>query len=140
LKLVLTSALLGALFLISGCATQCEGICAQYNTCTFEAGERNRTVKVDCANFCGTVDAFNARAAAAGITGCDTAWRDHLTCWQGNMANVCDTENTDCDDTALAWEDCVTTYCEQVDATTDAYDPQCDSGGILIPSPFQSGF
>lgn len=140
MKLVLTSALLGALFLVSGCATQCEGVSAQYNTCTFEDGPNVRTVKVDGANFCGLVDAFNQRAAAAGITGCDQKWADHLKCWQGNMANICNIEDTTCDDSAVAWQDCVTDYCAAVAMDADAYDPQCDSGDILIPSPFQSGF
>jgi hypothetical protein len=140
LKLVLTSALLGALFLISGCATQCEGVCAQYNTCTFESGERHRTVQVDCANFCGTVDALNARAATENVTECGSLWKAHLDCWQGNMANICNIDDTTCDDSAVAWQDCVTDYCAAVAADANAYDPECDSGDILIPSPFQSGF
>jgi hypothetical protein len=140
LKLVLASALFGAFFLISGCATQCEGVCAQYNTCTFEAGPRNRTVKVDCANFCGQVDLFNQRAAAAGKTECAGLWKDHLTCWNGNMTNICNIEDVTCDDSAVAWQDCVTEYCTQLAMDPDAYDPECSDGDILIPSPFQSGF
>lgn len=147
MKLVLTSALLGALFLISGCATQCEGIAAQYNTCTFEEGPRHRTVQVDGANFCGMVDALNTRAAAAGTTGCADLWRTHLQCWQGNMANICNIDDVTCDDSAIAWETCVEGYCATVNADPDGYDPQCVGGfsflgfdNLSLPSPFQSGF
>ncbi|HEY8206105.1 MAG TPA: hypothetical protein VIG99_01400 [Myxococcaceae bacterium] len=140
MKLVLTSALFGALFLISGCATQCEGISAQYNTCTFEAGPRNRTVKVDGANFCLQVDMFNQRAAAHGTAGCADKWKAHLTCWNGNMANICNIEDVACDDSAAEWQQCVTDYCTALAMDPEAYDPECSDGDILIPSPFQSGF
>jgi hypothetical protein len=136
LKLVLISALFGALFLISGCATQCESVSAQYNTCKFT----ERGVQVDSQNFCGLIDAFNARAASAGVTGCDAKWTAHLQCWQQNIAEICNTDFKDCDQTGDDWETCVTAYCTQVANDPDGYDPQCDSGDILAPTPFHSGF
>lgn len=148
MKLVLTSALFGALFLISGCATQCESICASFNQCNVA----HRAVQVDCANYCGNVDALNARAAKANVGGCDAKWKDHLACWQKNVAKkvtdpndstkqvaaICDTTFADCDDTAIAWSDCVDAYCAGLSST--AYDPECSNGTNLIPSPFESGF
>jgi hypothetical protein len=136
LKLVLTSALLGALFLVSGCATQCESVGNAYNTCKLT----ERSVGVDSANFCGLVDAFNQRAAAAGVTGCDAKWTTHLQCWQQHISSICDTTFKDCDASAGDWEDCVTAYCAQIATDSSKYDPECDSGDILIPSPFHSDF
>jgi len=136
LKLVLTSALFGAFFLISGCATQCESVGNAYNTCKLT----ERAVGVDSANFCGLVDAFNQRAAAAGTTGCDAKWTAHIQCWQQNISKICDTTFDGCDTTATDWQDCVGAYCTAIAADPNKYDPECDSGDILIPSPFQSGF
>jgi len=142
LKLVLTSALFGAFFLMSGCATQCESVCAQYDNCSIET---QRSTRVDCPNFCGIVDAFNQRVAAAGITGCDQKWTAHLTCWQQNISKICDSTDTVCDASATDWQTCVTAYCDGL--TADQFDPECvgwqgtDAFGLLsIPSPFQSGF
>ena len=136
MKLVLTSALLGAFFLISGCATQCESIGAAYNTCKLS----ERSVQVDGANFCGLIDSFNQRAAANGQTGCDAKWTAHLACWQTNISKICDATFDGCDQTATDWQDCVGAYCLAIADDADKYDPQCDSGDILAPSPFQSGF
>jgi len=138
LKLVLTSALFGALFLVSGCGTQCESISRQYNACPIG----KRFIQIDTENFCGQVDAFNARAAAAGQQ-CTPLWTAHLACWQQHISSICDTNFADCDDSAIAWQDCVRTYCEAVPA--DKYEPECQGGEFLddplsLPSPFQSGF
>src|SRR5262249_17750627 len=112
LKLVLTSALLGAFFLISGCSTQCESVAAAFDTCSV----KERSFAVDGANFCGLIDAFNGRASRAGITGCDAKWTAHLTCWQQNVGKICDNTFDGCDQTATDWNDCVTAFCEQVNA------------------------
>jgi hypothetical protein len=133
LKLVLTSALFGALFLVSGCATQCESVCTPYTACKLS----ERSFSVDCANFCGMVDAFDKRATQAGVTGCDQKWTAHLQCWQKNLKSICDNTVTDCDQTASDWSDCVNQYCAGL--TADQYDPECDSGEALMFSPFQSG-
>jgi hypothetical protein len=134
LKLVLTSALIGALFLISGCGTQCDSVCAQFNTCKLDSNPPERFVYVDCANFCSGVDAVNQRAGGD----CKTQWTAHLTCWQQNRNEICNTDFDGCDETAADWATCVDTYCAGLAA--DEYDPACFDGAIVFISPFQSGF
>jgi hypothetical protein len=144
LKLVLMSALFGVLFLISGCATQCESVAAAYNSCELS----ERSVQVDTENFCGLVDAFNARAASGGAADCTQKWTAHLTCWQTNLAEICDNGFDGCDQSANDWQDCMIAYCDGL--TADQYDPQCQGteslfgedffGPLSVPSPFQSGF
>ena len=145
MKLVLTSALFGALFLISGCGTQCESVCAEYNTCQIDSDPPERFVHVDCANFCAGVDAANARSAQAGTAGCAQKWSAHMTCWQQNRTKICDNDPdtgggsaTDCDASAGEWEACIGAYCATLGA--DEYDPACFDGDIAFLSPFQSGF
>lgn len=134
MKLVLTSALLGALFLVSGCATQCESVSNAYNQCKLD----QRVVQVDAANFCGMVDALNQRAGG----NCGQLWTAHLQCWQQHISSICDRSFTDCDASATAWDDCVTTYCDNLPA--DKYDPECQGGegfgSLSLPSPFSSDF
>jgi hypothetical protein len=138
LKLVLTSALVGALFLISGCGTQCESVCAEFNSCAIDSNPPERFVQVDCANFCGGVDQVNARAASSGTAGCGQKWTAHLACWQTNRAEICNTDFDGCDDTAAEWATCVNDYCGTL--AEDEYDPACYGGEIVFSSPFQSGF
>lgn len=138
MKLVLTSALIGALFLVSGCGTQCESVCTQFNACEIDSNPPERFVQVDCANFCGGVDQLNARAARAGTAGCDAKWTAHLACWRTNSAKICDSDALDCDDSAAEWQTCIGTYCATL--ADEEYDPGCAGGDIVFLSPFQSGF
>jgi hypothetical protein len=123
---------------MSGCGTQCDSVCASFNTCKLDSNPPERFVAVDCANFCGFADALNARATKAGIAGCDQKWTAHLNCWQQNISKICDTDETACDQSAADWDDCIVSYCETLGP--DDYDPECDGGANLLTSPFQSGF
>jgi hypothetical protein len=142
LKLVLSSAVLGAVLLITGCGgTQCEQVCSQYDACTVA----QRSINVDCIDFCSNVDAVNARAAAAGFTGGSAAWTTHLNCWSSHISSICDTNFADCDQSALDWRLTVDPYCDQVIAQ-EKFDAACQGEfegfdtNVSVISPFQSGF
>ena len=92
---------------LSGCSTPCEGVCSSFNSCT--VAERDH--KVDCATFCGREQQFEQTAEKAGADTCKKEFDAHITCWQNNIANICDAENTKCEMSAQAWVDCVAKFC-----------------------------
>lgn len=151
MKLVLSSAVLAGVLLITGCGgTQCESICTQYNACTVA----ERSINVDCVDFCSSVDALNARAAAESVS-CAQLWTAHLNCWQQNVSNICDSSFADCDDEAAAWgggidtngnpTGCIDAYCDAKVAANE-FDKACQGAfegfntNLSLISPFQSGF
>jgi hypothetical protein len=140
LKLVFSFAVLAGVLVVSGCGgTQCEQVCNQYNACTVA----QRSINVDCIDFCGEVDALNARAQASGVTGCAAKWTTHLTCWRTNASSVCDEAATACDASALDWKTCVVPYCDQTvadgkfDRACQGEFEGCDTT-LSLESPFQS--
>jgi len=140
LKLVFSFAVLAGVLVVSGCGgTQCEQLCTQYNACTVA----QRSTNVDCIDFCSEVDAVNARAQAKGVSGCDAKWTEHLACWNRNVSSICNDQATDCDQSALDWQTCVASYCDQVIAE-EKFDRSCQgefegcSTSLSLESPFQS--
>jgi len=143
LKLVLSSAVLAGVLLLTGCGgSLCEQTCARYNACTVA----ERSINMDCTDYCSNVDSLNARANTAGVTGCAAKWTAHLNCWQNKpQTALCDTDNVDCDQSATDWQDCVVPYCDGV-VLAGTFDRACQGefdgfpNSLSLWSPFQSGF
>ncbi len=106
-----------ALFLaISGCATPCESVCSSFNDCPID----ERSNDVDCATFCGRVEQFQEKAAAtSGADTCQTQFDAYISCWETNVADICDVENTKCDESLTAWTGCVDKFCAVKANATD---------------------
>jgi hypothetical protein len=127
---VLTAGLLAVMGLVTGCSSKCESVCGNANSCELN----ERSVDVDCSEFCSDADAFNSRAKAADQDSCDTQLQAHLDCWENNSARICDAEFEGCAESGQAWVECMTPYCEAVAADEKA-DPNC-SDGVPTLSPF----
>lgn len=122
-----------ALFALSGCSTPCESVCADFNDC--EISERDHDV--DCPTYCDREQQFEDTASKAGADTCKTQFDAYISCWESNVANICDAENTQCDATLTAWTDCVATFCAiEANANDQACVPQ-DEGPAL---PALGGF
>jgi hypothetical protein len=123
--------LCAALVVLSGCSTPCGSVCASYNSCTIE----QRDHKVDCATFCGREQQLEESAAKTGADTCKKEFDAHISCWQTNIRDICDAENTKCEASATAWTDCVDKFCD-ANASDQACVPQNDGGA----EPALSGF
>ncbi|WP_224247806.1 hypothetical protein [Hyalangium gracile] len=127
---VLTAGLLAVMGLITGCSSKCDSVCGNANSCEVD----ERSVDVDCPEFCADVEDFNARAQAAEFESCDAQFQAHLDCWENNSSKICDAEFAGCAESAQAWVDCMTPYCEAVAAETKT-DPNCSDGAPTL-APF----
>jgi len=125
--------LCAALFVLSGCSSPCESVCSSFNDCSLT----ERDHKVDCATFCDREQQFEETAAEKGADTCKKEFDAHIACWESNIGEICDAENTKCEASATAWVDCMAKFCA-VDA--NATDQACvvqDEGPAL---PALSGF
>lgn len=126
---VLTVGLLAVMGLVTGCASQCEAVCSEANTCTVA----ERATDVDCPHFCADAEAFNVRATAAGFESCAAQFQAHLSCWEQNSAQICSKEFEGCNTARQEWVACMTPYCAQVNADKKT-DPNCLRGRpSLVP-------
>jgi hypothetical protein len=126
---VLTAGLLAVMGLAAGCSSHCESVCGNANAC--EVSERS--VDVDCPEFCSDVESFDSRARAAGQESCDASFQAHLDCWETHTSRICDAEFDGCAESGQAWVDCMTPYCEAVAAELRT-DPNCIEGApTLVP-------
>jgi hypothetical protein len=121
---------------LSGCSTPCEGVCASYNSCTI----KQRVYEIDCATYCDREQQFEKTAAKARANTCKKEFDAHISCWQTNIKNICDAENTKCEASATAWTDCVAKFCND---PANADDQACvrqnvDGGPPAVPA--LSGF
>ncbi len=121
MRVVVLTAGLAAVFLMTGCSSKCESVCSEANACELT----ERSVDVDCPEFCQDVDEFNARAVAAGQQSCDTQFQAHLDCWESNTAQICSTEFDGCVESADAWYECMAAYCASVAEDETKFDPNC---------------
>lgn len=125
--------LCAALFGLSGCSSPCESVCASFNDCSLT----ERDHKVDCGTFCDREQQFEESAAEAGADTCQAEFDAHISCWEGNIGNICNAEDTKCEASATAWTDCVAKFCAvEANATNQACIPQ-EEGPAL---PGMTGF
>jgi hypothetical protein len=125
--------LCAALFGLSGCSTPCESVCSEFNGCTLV----ERDHQVDCGTFCEREQQFEETAAEVGADTCKAEFDAHIACWEGNIENICDAENTTCEASATAWTDCMAKFCAvEANADDQACVPQ-DEGPAL---PALTGF
>ena len=125
MKKVLLFALASLAVLSTGCSTsQCESVCASANDCTVA----QRAADTDCPEYCNDVETMQDRARAAGAPACDAEFTAHLSCWEKNSAQVCDSEFTDCAESATAWRTCLAEYC----AKADVNEPSCSKGKTTL--------
>jgi hypothetical protein len=131
LRLILS--LCAVLVAVSGCSTPCESVCSSFNECT--VAERDH--KVDCATFCDRVDQFQASAEKAGADACKNEFDAHTACWESNIDNICNADDTKCAASGTAWTDCMAKFCAvEANAKDQACVPQ-DEGPAL---PALAGF
>jgi hypothetical protein len=126
-------ALCAALFALAGCSTPCESVCSTFNDCAID----QRSYEFDCGTYCGRVEQFQASAEAAGADTCKTQFDAYISCWETNIADICNAENTQCDASAAAWVECMAKFCA---VEANAKDPGCvvqDEGPAL---PALGGF
>lgn len=115
-RLILSLSTALSLFVI-GCSSPCESVCASFNEC--ELDERDHDV--DCATYCGRVEQFQEKAASSGADTCQTEFDAYVSCWETNIADICDAENTKCDASLTAWTGCVDKFCAiEANATDQA--------------------
>ena len=101
----------------SGCSTPCESVCSSLNDCALD----KRAYDMDCANFCGRVEQFQEKATDTGADTCQTQFDAYTSCWETNIADVCDAENTACESSRTAWTDCMAKFCAiEANATDQA--------------------
>ena len=125
--------LCAALFILPGCSSPCEDVCSSFNECSLT----ERDHKVDCGTYCDRVEQFEETAAGAGADACAAQFDAHITCWESNMADICNAESTVCEASATAWVDCVAKFCAvEANANDQACVPQ-DEGPAL---PSMTGF
>jgi hypothetical protein len=116
--------------LATGCSSQCEAVCEDYNACSV----KERATDLDCPHYCSDMETLQERAVQKGQENCDAKWKANLDCWEKNSAKICDEEFTDCSETALEWIGCMTAYCAEIKAA-GATDQSCSDGMPTI-SPF----
>ncbi len=110
-----------------GCASKCESVCGEVNTCTVA----EREFQMDCTNYCLNVESFEQRAAEVGADNCSAQFEEFLTCWQNNKANICDATYEGCVAAGEAWTECLTVYC----AAHGVGDHACDeTQDYLVPA------
>lgn len=119
--------LCAALLALSGCSSPCESVCASYNECT--VAERDH--KVDCATFCDREQQFEETAAAQGADTCQKEFEAHISCWEENIADICNAKNTQCAASATAWTDCMAKFCAVPANTNDQACVPQDEGPAL---------
>lgn len=97
-----------ALFLaISGCSTPCESVCSSFNDCPIDKISHD----VDCSTFCGRVEQFQQTAASSKADTCQTEFDAYISCWEKNIADICNAENTQCEEPRTAWTGCMAKFC-----------------------------
>ncbi len=122
-----------ALLTLTGCSTPCESVCSSFNECT--VAERDH--QVDCPTFCDREQDFEETASKQGADTCKAEFDAHISCWEGNIAQICNAEDTKCEASATAWTDCMAKFCA---VEANAEDPNCvpqDEGPAL---PALAGF
>ena len=118
---------------LTGCSTPCESVCSSFNDCAIDQRDHD----VDCATFCDREQQFEDAATKSGADTCKTQFDAYISCWDSNIGDICNAENTKCDAAVTSWTDCVAKFCA-VDA--NATDPACvpqDEGPAL---PAMTGF
>jgi len=130
----LISSLSAALFLaISGCSSPCESVCSSFNDCEL----KQRDHDVDCPTYCGRVEQFQEEATKQSADTCQTQFDAYISCWETNLSDICNAENTACDASLKAWTDCVAKFCAVPANTTYQACVAQDEGAAL---PALDGF
>ena len=122
-------ALCASLVVLAGCSTPCESVCASFNECSISERDHD----VDCGTFCGRVDQFQETATQTGADACVAEFDAYIGCWETNLSDICNAENTACDASVQAWIDCMAKFCA-VEANT--HDQACvpQSEGPAVPA------
>ena len=136
-KAVLVITITSSLALLLGCSpggsAACHKVCERYNQC----GVADRSVDVECKHFCPEVDEFNDRMEDRGFGSCRDPYNAHLSCWEANIGEICNSDFADCADSGDAWVACMEDYCNAVvlgvdqngDGTVDASEGAMDLNG-----------
>jgi len=107
-KSPLILSLCAALLAIAGCSTPCEDACEEFNACPID----KRSYEIDCSTFCyRATEQFEASASAAGASTCQAEFDKYISCWETNISDICNAENTKCDADGKAWTDCMAKFC-----------------------------
>jgi hypothetical protein len=114
-----------ALLMLASCSEPCVSVCERYNSCTVADHDHI----FDCPNFCGNV---REHEKAAGADSCKAEFETHLSCWQTNLADICNPDSTVCVASGTAWIDCLTTFCAKEE---NASSKACQAGD---PTPVPS--
>jgi hypothetical protein len=125
--------LCAALFGLSGCSSPCESVCASFNDCDI----KQRANDVDCATYCDREQQFEETAEEAGADTCQAEFDAHIACWESNIDNICDAEDTKCAPSATAWTACVAKFCAVAGNEDDQACVPQDEGPAL---PALTGF
>ncbi len=90
-----------------GCASKCDTVCPEVNTCDVT----EREYQMDCRNFCQNVEAFEERASAKGADDCSAKFDEYMSCWESNKAKVCEVGFEGCAAAGEAWSGCLSAFC-----------------------------
>jgi hypothetical protein len=125
--------LCAGLFALSGCSSPCESVCSSYNDCDI----KDRANEVDCATYCEREQQFEETAEEAGADTCKAEFDAHISCWESNIDNICDAEDTKCAESATKWTACVAKFCA---APGNEDDQACVPQDEGPPLPALKGF
>lgn len=121
-RLILSLSAALSLFVV-GCSSPCESVCSSFNECALDQRDHD----VDCPTYCGRVEQFQEKAASSSADTCQTEFDAYISCWETNIADICNAENTKCDESLAAWTGCVAKFCAiEANATDQACAPLGD--------------
>jgi hypothetical protein len=118
-------------------SSACYEVCERANQCVL----KDRSVDIECDYYCPAVEDMQDRMAQAGFDTCETQFNDHMSCWQTNLGQICNTaEFTECTAGAgtpgAAWTACMQTYCNDAferEIASTALEPNCRLVEIDLP-------